>query len=69
MTNRNKFPQFAAHDRASCFNCEGDLIGDYVCAGHGRGYGEFVQHCEKCRMSTWYDISPVDAYLAASKGA
>jgi hypothetical protein len=50
------FPKFASHAEVSCFNCEGDLIGDYVFSGHAQGGGEFVQHCEKCRMSTWYDI-------------
>ncbi len=50
------FPKFASHSQASCFNCSGDFADDGAESGHASGRGAFVQRCEKCRMSTWYDI-------------
>ncbi len=53
------FPAFESHDEASCFNCDGDFGPSYwFKSGSAQGRGAFVQHCEKCRMSTWYDLIP-----------
>lgn len=55
MTKR--FPKFSSHTQVSCFNCGGDLVDGYFCeSGYPKGRGQFRQECEKCRMSTWYDI-------------
>ena len=51
------FPKFYSHEVVSCFNCGGDLDGSqWQTSQNAKGYGQFVQHCEKCSMSTWYDI-------------
>jgi hypothetical protein len=50
------FPKFHSHEEASCFNCGGDFGDEGHDSGHAAGHGEFVQHCEKCSMSTWYDL-------------
>lgn len=59
MTTTSRFPKFATHQEASCFNCEGDLDGSWWSkSGHAKGHGEFMQDCAKCRMATWYDLKP-----------
>jgi hypothetical protein len=55
-----QFPTFAAHNQVSCFNCEGDLDGAHF-SDSGNAEGRWVQHCEKCRMSTWYDLKVKEA--------
>jgi len=51
------FPQFKEHEQASCFNCGGDFNPAYPFkSGFPHGHGEFEQHCEKCRMTTYYDL-------------
>jgi coproporphyrinogen III oxidase len=51
------FPVIESHSKAWCFNCGGDLTGDYWCdSGNAPGHGQFRQDCEKCQMSTWYDL-------------
>ena len=58
MTKR--FPKFEAHEEASCFNCGGDFGDGYWSrSGGAAGDGEYVQTCEKCRLSTWYDLETV----------
>jgi hypothetical protein len=53
------FPKFPSHDDASCFNCGGDFgPGYWFESGQPAGHGAFEQHCEKCRLRTWYDIEP-----------
>jgi hypothetical protein len=52
-----RFPKFPAHEQAYCWHCGGDFgEGYWSASGHAKGHGEFVQGCEKCRMSTWYDL-------------
>lgn len=53
MTN---FPTFKSHLEASCFNCDGDFADVGAESGYAAGHGQFLQHCEKCGMSTWYDL-------------
>jgi hypothetical protein len=51
------FPKFESHNTASCFNCDGDFDGSYFSdSGNADGAGRWVQSCEKCRVSTWYDL-------------
>ena len=51
------FPKFVNHEHASCFNCEGDFgPGYWSKSGSAKGDGEFKQSCEKCGMTTWYDL-------------
>lgn len=53
------FPVFESHAEVSCFHCEGDLVGDYWrTSGNVRGRGEYLQGCEKCGMTTYYDLRP-----------
>lgn len=52
------FPKFKSHHAAHCFNCEGDFADVGADSGFPKGRGQFVQHCEKCSMSTWYDLKP-----------
>jgi hypothetical protein len=61
------FPEFASHETASCFHCGSDFDGSYWSKDEAAaGRGEFFQHCEKCRMSTWYDIAVGDRTHAPS---
>lgn len=56
MTRRT-YPVFDAHERASCFNCEGDFDGSFPFrSGYAPGNGQWFQCCEKCGMQTWYDL-------------
>ncbi len=57
-TPRKRFPIYASHSVASCFNCGADLDGSYYCdSGNAPNHGQFRQDCEKCRTATWYDLS------------
>lgn len=59
-----KFPVHASHEGVSCFNCGGDLVGDYFHdSGNADGHGRWEQSCEKCQMSTWYDLAPSPVHL------
>ncbi len=52
------FPVYPSHAVASCAHCGGDF-GDrayWFRSDYPEGRGGYVQHCERCRMSTWYDI-------------
>jgi hypothetical protein len=52
-----RFPVYS-HENASCFHCEGDMTGAYWAkSGSAKGAGEYKQSCEKCGMTTWYDLS------------
>jgi hypothetical protein len=62
MTKR--FPKFASHQTATCFNCEGDFDGSHWSdSGYPAGGGAFRQECCKCGMSTFYDLSPTSRKL------
>lgn len=54
-----KFPIYKSHEVVSCFNCGGDLVGQFwFKSGFPAGRGEFMQGCEKCQMNTYYDLEP-----------
>ncbi len=53
-----RFPIYASHFDAHCFECGHDLDGRPMASPFGRkGDGEFSQNCSRCRMSTWYDLA------------
>jgi hypothetical protein len=55
------WPKVAAHEQASCFSCHGDF-GDrcyWFESGFPPGNGQYVQHCCKCGMATYYDIEKI----------
>lgn len=50
------FPRFPSHAVASCFSCGGDFGDGWpMHSGNAAGRGQYMQHCERCRMTTWYD--------------
>ncbi len=59
-----KFPTYASHEEASCFNCGADLDGSYPRdSGNAHKHGKWEQSCEKCRTTTWYDLKPAPVHL------
>jgi len=55
MTKR--FPKFANHQKATCFNCRSNLTGNYPSqSGYGTRNGAWQQSCTKCGMKTFYDL-------------
>ena len=59
MTTRQApgaFPRYPTHTEASCFSCGSDLDGYFTASGFAPGRGAFLQDCEKCRTTTWYDL-------------
>ena len=59
MKQQKRFPKFANHQSAYCWNCQGDFgPGYWSDAGYAVNCGRYVQYCESCRMATWYDLEP-----------
>lgn len=58
MIPERKWPRFPSHSKAHCFNCGGDLGPDpyWTKTGYSPGNGQFSIACEKCRMTTFYDL-------------
>ncbi len=51
------FPTFSRHNDVSCFNYGQDFGPAYPArSGNAEGRGEYLQTCEICGMSTWYDM-------------
>lgn len=60
MERKHRYPRYISHDDASCEECGGDLMGTYWSkSGKVSGNGEFLQSCEKCRVTNWYDLKRV----------
>ena len=56
-TASNEFPVVASHEEVSCFNCWGDLAGEWWAAsGDAPGRGQYRVRCSRCDHLTFYDI-------------
>jgi len=52
------FQRYRQHEDVSCFNCGSDLLGVWAFkSGNALGRGAWLQCCEKCRMTTYYDLA------------
>lgn len=52
-----RFPQYYGHKAVVCMNCDGPL-GEPTDDGHPHGRGQYKATCQRCGMSTWYDLAP-----------
>lgn len=56
------YPRYRNHSDVCCFNCSAKLSGEPVPQGendqlhNAPGHGRYRQHCDACRMFTWYDL-------------
>jgi hypothetical protein len=53
---KNEFPVFRDHVHALCSYCFSEFgdLGERT--GDSPGHGAWVQQCERCGHSTWYDV-------------
>ncbi len=62
----NEFPVCDRHDDVSCFNCWGDLAGEWWSeSGNAPGRGKYRVRCSRCDMLTFYDLKEERHAVAA----